>query len=84
MKIYKENEKHWVMKLEQDDRFTHLLAVDARTGKSIACLLEFDRDGEVHPIKFAFVALQGQGYDPYEHNNKYDLAGALIIGEPSR
>ena len=85
MKIFKGTkkiEKHWVIRLV-DDYSTgisvNLDAVDSVTGKTIACLIAFDDNGDVLVFEGARTAIHSEGYDASEHGNRWDNRGRLII-----
>lgn len=83
MKIYEPKDKtpakSWALALVRVGNGVELRAVDATTGACIAYLATFYGDGTVRNHGGVNGVLQGDGYDPAEHGNKFDGAGRLII-----
>ena len=78
MKVYKgtgQTKKSWAIELTDDGRIN---AVDAVTGKVIACLIVFEQ-GVVRAIMRVNGAIEYDGYDPFEHGNKFDEEGRIVI-----
>ena len=79
MKVFKEatqSSKSWSIRLAEDGR---ILAVDSFTGNRLATILIFSEDGSVLKCMSVFSSLKGEGYDPYEHDNKFEDNGCIII-----
>lgn len=82
MKIYEEKEnvtKKWVIRLFKDNEKILLCATDNSTEEFIVDLMCFYIDGKIHSSILSENTLKKKGYDPYEHNNKFDENGALVI-----
>ena len=73
---YKTN-KSWCLKLDAES--SKLSAVDAKTGDYIGDFLNFSKDGEVLNCESFKDVLVVGGYDPHEHNNRFDDIGRMII-----
>lgn len=84
MRIYQDksniHSKSWSIRL-CDDGISEIgvVAVDSFDGKEIVWLICFDSSGKVSTVSNAYLSLFDDGYDPYEHNNKWAANGALII-----
>ncbi len=76
---HEQPEKSWRIRLVQTvtDRVI-LAAVDAFSGNTVSHLIGFDT-GEVIVFTGAKESLDHEGYNPYEHNNKWDVDGKLMI-----
>jgi hypothetical protein len=74
----KELKKSWVIELD-DSNGCCLLAVDSQTGERIATVIYFHRDGKNRIVRSAHAALRKAGYDPHEHDNKFDSTGRMIF-----
>lgn len=82
MKMYRaENTEHrsWALKLNQDNYSVSLEAVDTNTGSPAATMLVFKNNGEIIPIKNVFHFLKKKSYNPYEHGNKWNEDGSIVI-----
>ena len=83
MKIFKEEEKgkkSWSIKLYNNGNATNLNAVDSVTGEHLATLIGFNKtNGDVIVHADAFNAIEDQGYDATEHDNRFDESGRLEI-----
>lgn len=72
--------KSWSLRLDKiTTKSCALSAVDSNTGEHIAFLIDFYSDGSVVTSYNAMLALQASGYDPYEHGNRFDTGGKIII-----
>ncbi len=72
-------EKSWrITLIDMGANYVMLVAVDARLGTIIANLIGFD-NGDVRIFNAAKQALVRNGYDPFEHNNKWTDNGELKI-----
>lgn len=84
MKIFEGNEavkKSWSIKLINDEDFDEpfLVAVDSVTGKVIAYLINFSDNGEIVTVIDAHQDLYDNGYNPFEHGNKFDDSGRIRV-----
>jgi len=82
MKIWESKKltaKSWVIRLEQSGNESILVAIDAISGRIIANFIRWDSNGDIERMSCAENILITNGYDPYEHNNKYDDEGRWII-----
>ena len=83
MKIYEEKQeekKSWSIRLGANLVDAPVLfAVDSNTGEEIAGLFVFWKDGGVVKPMGVFETLKSSGYDPYEHNNRFNDDGSLEI-----
>lgn len=79
MKIYqeeKEEKKSWAIRLNNSS----LLAVDSITGEKICSIIVFGTHyGEIWNQNDVKHRLQKEGYDPFEHGNKFTDRGSIII-----
>ena len=48
-------------------------------GNHIAYIINFNQGGNVHNCNRVYNILLKCGYNPYEHNNKFDNLGRIII-----
>ena len=83
MKIHNsKNKKSWSIRLCEDTYFNaEVIACDSGTGKHICYLIGFVNDGSVILYKQTKSHLFENGYNPYEHGNKFDKEGRIIIGD---
>ena len=83
MKVYKESDttkKRWALNLDhRDGGDVSIIAVDSITGAYVAHLVRFHAYGGVSVCGWARDAMKERGYDPYEHNNRFDENGSLVI-----
>lgn len=85
MKMYDaKGTKVWGIALETDQMgyvipTVSVAAVDGSTGDTICYLMTFEPTGEVVTDSGAFDVLKDEGYDPYQHNNKFDEEGRIIV-----
>lgn len=86
MKIYEdENEElSWSIKLntypsQENKEDIYLIAVDSKTGEGICNLISFTIEGDIYIWDDAECFLREKKYNPFEHNNKFNKEGALII-----
>lgn len=82
MKFFeKETEaKHWVLGRRSYRNGNAIVrAVDGVSGYTITGLILFKSNGRVIRCSRAKKALEEHGYDPYEHNNKWDNDGRIIV-----
>jgi hypothetical protein len=87
MKIIDEKEKEeksWGIKLVEEysggyDGGVCLIAADIRTHEYICTIQSFVPDGKIVKTLGVKEKLEESGYDPFEHNNKFDEYGTIII-----
>lgn len=81
MKFFKKAppEKSWGLILQSYLEEKRLVAVDMSSGSFIGALLFFRETGEIERAVNAFETLEKYGYDPHEHDNKFDEEGRWII-----
>ena len=83
MKTYKkiENVKSWRIALidETETSSAKLCAVDAITGKELADLFVFLKDGDILLPADIPKILKKEGYNPFEYHNQFDIIGRLIM-----
>lgn len=86
MKLFKEPKdpkiKSWSVVLTENQdppRTIELDAVDSETGDLIASFLRIYDTGKVVLMPNVKQILENHGYDPHEHNNKFDGGGTIII-----
>lgn len=82
MKVF-ENEstkKSWSIKLTGNENSSEIVACDSQSGDFICYLITFAK-GVIASNIAAKNVLEKFGYNPYEHRNKFDKAGKIIIGE---
>jgi len=81
MKLFKkeQKEKSWAIKLVEEDDSIKLIAVDSKTGEKVGYLLKFEKDGTIIRMSSVIETLKSDGYDPYEHNNQFDMEDSIII-----
>lgn len=81
MKLFKGRQKEnlWAIKLVEEEGTIILAAVDSKTGEEIGYLLEFEEDGTIVRNRRAKGCFISMGYSPYEHENKWDEEGRIII-----
>jgi len=82
MKIFEETgvevKKSWSLKLTDAVWTIKLAAVDSITGVHISTLLWFKENGDIQHVTGCRNKMIVNGYDPYEHNNKFNYNGAII------
>lgn len=82
MKIFnkkQKNKKSWCIDLIVENNDAHIIAVDSVTGEEVAALISFYENGEVNILFDVKNILEDNYYDAYEHNNKFDKHGSIII-----
>jgi hypothetical protein len=71
--------KSWSITLVEEVDEIKLKAVDSETGKHLVYILTFYPLGKVTKSENIFKRLKELEYNPYEHNNRFDERGRLII-----
>lgn len=81
LKLYsKPKNKSWSIKMEErENGDIMVVAVDSTTGENIATIIIFDISGDIMSCIHARRILDGFGYGPYEHGNKYNDDGSIVI-----
>ena len=81
MKVYNKREKSWSLSVDRTDAAgcVNVSVVDSVTGKNITNIIRFMDCGDVFVIIGARDAIEVQGYDPYEHGNKWTAGGAIVF-----
>lgn len=83
MKLYGEENpsKSWALSFKRECSDVILVACDASTGRIICNIIFFKKNGKITIATSAKKAIENNGYDPYEHGNKFDKEGRIIIGD---
>ena len=86
MKQFKDNKeikKSWCIKLMDGEKVhsqkLHLKCVDSYTGQPICPILTFHANGPISVHDGVQGCLQGQGYDPHEHNTQFGFKGNMVM-----
>lgn len=82
MKMYRKSErnKSWAIAMIADNPETVTVeAVDSVTGIWLATLIVFHSNGVVERDTSVYACLDGEGYDPFEHGNRFDDDGRIIV-----